>query len=442
MESLFNVDKMKKLLILLAFLIFQSSIVFSQSGWFLSLHADTIGFMRSMKFIDSNTGLIVGGYIGKNVILKTTNGGINWLRQEIEYTGLPLSDIAFINKDTIFVCGGSSFFKTTNGGANWTSTNLSNYFSGPLIRLSFPSRDTGYILIESGGTFSDVIKTTNGGISWISTHAFPTPIATNYTIDFINNLTGFVGRSTNNFRSLWRTTNGGSNWYAITSVPQYSYPTFGIKFIDEFYGMISAIGTLKTSNGGVDWYLMGPRFNDISLLDREICYYTGGTGLNNNIYKTTNGGDDWITLQMPSFMQNYEGFYASIYFTHPDTGFVSYIINSTNPASLIILKTTTGGVVGVNTISFSVPEKYYLYQNYPNPFNPSTTIKFDLVKASNVELSVFDITGKFIGNLVNEKLNAGSYEYSWNAEELPSGVYFYRLTAEDFSSVKRMILLK
>jgi hypothetical protein len=89
-----------------------------------------------------------------------------------------------------------------------------------------------------------------------------------------------------------------------------------------------------------------------------------------------------------------------------------------------------------------VPTEFLLSQNYPNPFNPSTTIKYSVPKASQVVIKVFDILGNEIETLINEEKPAGTYEVSWYAANLPSGVYFYRLQAGSFVETKKMLLLK
>ena len=89
-----------------------------------------------------------------------------------------------------------------------------------------------------------------------------------------------------------------------------------------------------------------------------------------------------------------------------------------------------------------LPKTYSLEQNYPNPFNPTTTIKFSIPKASNVKVTVFDAIGREVAVLVNEQLNAGSYDVDWNAGSITSGIYLYRIESGDFTSVKKMILLK
>ncbi len=98
--------------------------------------------------------------------------------------------------------------------------------------------------------------------------------------------------------------------------------------------------------------------------------------------------------------------------------------------------------IGIQQISGEVPEKFELSQNYPNPFNPVTNIKFSIPKQGNVKLVVFDITGRQVAELVNEQLSAGSYNFDFNASGLSSGAYFYKLVTNEFTDVKKMILVK
>jgi hypothetical protein len=94
-----------------------------------------------------------------------------------------------------------------------------------------------------------------------------------------------------------------------------------------------------------------------------------------------------------------------------------------------------------------IPRNYFLYQNFPNPFNPKTTIKFDIMQISgnetqDVQLIVYDLLGREIQKPVNQQLKAGTYEIIFNGNNLPSGVYFYKLSAGDFSMTRKMILIK
>ena len=97
---------------------------------------------------------------------------------------------------------------------------------------------------------------------------------------------------------------------------------------------------------------------------------------------------------------------------------------------------------GIQNIGTEMPDKYELYQNYPNPFNPTTNIRFDITNASDVKLTVYDILGKEVAVLVNENLNAGSYEVDWNATQNVSGVYLYSIETDNFVAVKKMLLIK
>ena len=96
--------------------------------------------------------------------------------------------------------------------------------------------------------------------------------------------------------------------------------------------------------------------------------------------------------------------------------------------------------VGINPIAGEIPVDFHLYSNYPNPFNPTTKIKFDIPKSSYVKLIVYDVLGREIKTLVNEKLNAGRYDVSWTGSDYPSGVYIYKLYTGDFVDLKKMVL--
>lgn len=115
----------------------------------------------------------------------------------------------------------------------------------------------------------------------------------------------------------------------------------------------------------------------------------------------------------------------------------------------MILKSTNGGNVFVNQVGSNIPTTFSLEQNYPNPFNPVTKIKFNIPDchscesgALGISLKIFNILGKKVTTLVNEKLQPGNYEVTWDASQYPSGVYFYKLITEGFSETKKMLLIK
>ncbi len=89
-----------------------------------------------------------------------------------------------------------------------------------------------------------------------------------------------------------------------------------------------------------------------------------------------------------------------------------------------------------------VPLGSGMMQNFPNPFNPVTNFVFQLGQSGDVQLKIFDALGRNVSTVVNEYLEKGEYIYQWNANNLPSGIYYYRIIAPDFTETKRMILLK
>jgi hypothetical protein len=98
--------------------------------------------------------------------------------------------------------------------------------------------------------------------------------------------------------------------------------------------------------------------------------------------------------------------------------------------------------IGIKPISSEVPRHFDLKQNYPNPFNPATNIEFDIAKTGHVNLIIYNSIGQEIKTLVNQDLAAGSYRVDFNAGNLPSGTYFYRLTAGDFVKTNKMVIVK
>jgi hypothetical protein len=97
---------------------------------------------------------------------------------------------------------------------------------------------------------------------------------------------------------------------------------------------------------------------------------------------------------------------------------------------------------GIQNLQTGIPKDYALHQNYPNPFNPVTKIKFDIPKSGDVKMVIYDILGSEVATLVNQRLEAGYYVTDFDASELASGVYLYKLEAESYSDVRRMVILK
>lgn len=112
-----------------------------------------------------------------------------------------------------------------------------------------------------------------------------------------------------------------------------------------------------------------------------------------------------------------------------------------------VLLTSVQYSVGVQNISNEIPTKFELSQNYPNPFNPTTKINFSIAKSENVTLKVYDMMGREVITLINQKMNPGKYSTEWlginsGGAKVSSGVYFYRLVTPSYSEVKKMVLVK
>ncbi len=120
----------------------------------------------------------------------------------------------------------------------------------------------------------------------------------------------------------------------------------------------------------------------------------------------------------------------------------SSVNGATDSEAKMWLLKVSGIPLGFSRAGNQTPANYSLRQNFPNPFNPSTKINFNIPKNNFVTLKVYDVTGRVVGNLVNQNLSAGKFEYEWDAGNLPSGIYFYTLRAGDFTQTKKMVLVK
>jgi hypothetical protein len=150
---------------------------------------------------------------------------------------------------------------------------------------------------------------------------------------------------------------------------------------------------------------------------------------------------DSFNVDFSALANNAIGVFAS--------GFLDTTANHNGLAFGLYAVLTTGQVIELPAIPTAIagqpaliPREFDLYQNYPNPFNPSTTIEFDLPKTSEVTLKIFNILGEEVATLVSNRLSAGSYSYEWDASNLASGVYLYKLQAGDYVEKRKMILLK
>jgi len=363
-------------------------------------------------------------------IHKSTNGGINWVKQTNLAYENQRTEIQFYNSSTGWSCGADgSFMKTTNGGTNWVET-----FAGfeTLTGLDFINSNTGYLSTETG----KVLKTTNGGSNWTSYS--PSQISYLTSVFFLNDQTGWASGSQGTTGKVIRTTNGGLNW--VIQLNNVFNAVDHVYFRNAETGFAGCYKKMyRTTNGGNSWDTVNIHsdVNDIKcvlMVSVTTGYATGSFfGNSGGVIKTFDGGLNWY-LQWAGSPNSAN----SISFAPGSTanGWVS-----TNSG---VLRTTNSGgeLIGIQPVSNIILEKYELSQNYPNPFNPTTNIKLQIPESGLVKLVVFDVTGRQVAELVNETLMAGEYKVDFNASGLTSGVYFYRITTAGFSDAKKMILVK
>ncbi len=417
-----------------------------------------IGVLFNVERVSEQTAYVSGS--GGRVI-KSTNGGVNWFTT----TGgrYNYNSNYFVNQNTGFTAGNDGkILKTTNAGLNWIEKQ-SNTIQN-LNEVTFADENTGYVCGDTG----TVLKTTDGGESWMKLNSGVFESLTG--INFINNqlgtAIGILGR-------IIRTQNGGTNWNIISSVLTNELRT--VQFVDEFTGYIGGSNLLlKSTNAGESWFdLMSSSGLHTQFLNSELGYSTGGSGI---IGKTTNGGLNW-TIQNGGVAENLN----TIYFIDPNNGFAAgdggSVTRTTNGGTIWIpqtrltnnnlksvfftdanygyitgdfgtlIKTTNGGLVFISTNSETIPEDFTLYQNYPNPFNSSTVIRYDIKRQGNVDLKLYDITGKLVSTLVKEVQERGSYSVLFSPEnyemKLQSGVYFYTLIIDSKThSTKKLLYIK
>jgi photosystem II stability/assembly factor-like uncharacterized protein len=412
-------------LLIILFFTFAPQFIFSQ-GWFISHTFNPSQSLQTIEFFDENTGYTTAPvYTGGSMlqIHKTTNAGLTWVSQNAGYTGTRFMAIHIIHPDTVYVSGNEGLIlKTVNGGTNWVTINTEA--SLQLWGLFFVNSLTGYTC-GSGGR---IMKTTNAGFSWFN---LVSPTMTSLSsIHFINENTGFIS----GHAIALKTTNAGTNWINMNAPFISGFENFReIFFFNENLGLyVSDAGRIvKTTNSGAVWNLMESGTTQslfgVKFIDNMTGYACGNGGA---IVRTTNGGDNWSTQVSPLIE-----ILTDVWFTNASTGFISTWSGK-------VLKTTNGGITSFSQIGTEVPESFKLEQNYPNPFNPKTKINFHMPRSGFVKLTVFNVIGKEIELLVNEEVNAGTFEVLWDASNHPSGVYFYALKTKDFYETKKMILIK
>jgi photosystem II stability/assembly factor-like uncharacterized protein len=418
-------------------------------------------------------------------ILHTTDAGATW---ELDCSKFAenLLDIEFVTENIGYAVGeGGRILRTIDGGITWDS--LQSGTTETLYAVEFINADTGWIAgRDNDGSNSSatrlIQRTMDGGLNWEFQHLPGGGGGLVMDVNFIEGAPGepMRGFCTGGLSYTWRTDDYGETWERLSG--GCGNGNFNsCCFVDEntgwFVGTPSNVGTgysiMRTIDGGETFE---EQLNPTDIRLSSVCFADNQKGLavgnNGTIIYTSDGGANWevspdggyTTWQSVSLTETGKAWavdtkggiaYSS------DWGHTWEAQESGTPNTLmevlfiddsegwivgyngIILHTTNGGITtGVSEENTNIIKEFSLEQNYPNPFNPSTTISYSITKKSNVVLKVFDVLGRQVTVLVNEGQLQGNYEVEFDASNLTSGIYFYRIQTGDFVESKKMVLIK
>ena len=446
--------------------------------------------INDIYFADSQTGWACrnGGRI-----IRSTNGGVNW--QE-KYTGstTALHSLFFLDAQTGWAAGGGAvsrlIFKTVNSGDSWTQKTVPD--GKGLMDIFFVDANTGWAVGMNG----TILKTINGGDSWIAQNSGRTDWLED--VFFFDTNNGFVGGS----KGILHTQDGGTTWdfdeagdgwiediIFCDSLNGFAVGAVGSilsKSIDG-YGSVSVSGgrakTWITNDGGKTWsedvVSVGGWLLQGFFTDQNSGWAVGNAGtivkyhnilpipappsnLTAHSISATKIQLDWsdnATNEVGFYLYRSDGIsgaYQLLATVNTDT--ISYLdstvtegttywyrirtFNSIGVSAYTLEALATAGFISSIAYNSSGPTEYTLEQNFPNPFNPSTTIKFALPKTEEVKIEVFNAIGQKVTTLLDKQMSKGIHEVLFDAPNLPSGVYVYKIDAGDFIAKRKCLLLK
>jgi hypothetical protein len=363
-------------------------------------------------FVVSSTNLFAGTFNG-GVFLSTN--GTTWAAVNNGLTSTFVTALAVTGTNLIAGTLGGTFL-STNNGAIWTPV-----ISG-LTSLVGAFAVNGPNLFA--GTFSGVFRSTNNGTTW--TPAGLTDTLINVLVVRGPNL--FAGTTS---YGVFLSTNNGAIWTPVNSgLTSSNISAFAVSGTNLFAGTGGSGGVFRSTNDGTIW-------TDAGLTNTSIGdLFVSGTNLfagtfSSGVFLSTNNGTTWTDVNTGL----------------TNTYVVSLVVYGTNlfagtDSNHVWRRPLSEMITSVERLSTDLPTHFSLEQNYPNPFNPSTTIKYEIPVESRVSLKVFNILGQEVVTLVNEEQKAGYKSVEWNAANVASGVYFYRLQAGDFTASRKLLLLK
>jgi photosystem II stability/assembly factor-like uncharacterized protein len=399
------------------------------TGWAVQ-PSGTGDMLYTVKAVDNNV-VWAGGTNG--CVLRTTNGGVTWDSVGAGVIGTAtVFSVDALDASNALVStytGDAAIYKTTNGGSIWQ--NVFAQTGGAIAGIRMKSTLEGYAVgIPVDGKWT-VLKTTDGGNTWTHIPNEPTQIgdeSVTFGVDLTGNTLSFGTTS----GKIYRSTDLGTTWSSDSISEEMVYaihsnsPTIGLA---GFYN--GAID--RTTNGGVSW---------------DTAHSAGGnsvnciSGLENEYWATVGSGIAYTNDTGKSWKYSSPGYHGFIQLQALSFSSAGSAINGWAVGEDGIILHYRRGLTGVKPDLRTIPAAFVLEQNYPNPFNPATFINYQLPNASHVRLSVYNMLGQEVTTLVNEIEQAGAQSVRFDASNLPSGVYLYRLQAGTYTSVKKLVLIR
>jgi ligand-binding sensor domain-containing protein len=318
----------------------------------------------------------------------------------------------------------TSAILNTEDGMNWTKVETG------LIIQSLAVRDT----IIFAGTINGVFRSTNSGNSWMAIN--------NGLTDVVNTL-AISGQYlyAGTYSGVFRSNNDGASWTPINDGLIEPYISTLISSGPNIYAGTFNSGIFISRVDDTSWTAINSGLTNLqirSLIASDTNIFAGTEG--GGVFLSKNNGASWnaINTGLTYFHVNSLALSDSYLFAG-----TYYGTDVGAPADVGVWRCLLTDInTSVSKTRDKNPQDFVIQQNYPNPFNSTTTIEFSLPKNLAVSLKIYDVLGHEITTLVSEKLNSGSYMKTWNASNIPSGVYFYRLQAGPYMETKKLILLK